>query len=353
MSSSASSSSSSSSSSSYQSQEPPPRQELWWDRLPSLKIVRPPKGPFSPQVDERCFTFCSQSISGRIHGQDPWCRSICFRRVFKHEVERVLSHHRTKTVTQAPGKKPVVEIKDVVEAVPLKHPLPPEGQRYSGWLAMLMGDRFGRPSGSDQHASADDHTHDHDQAQAHVQRETRYWQEGWYLWWSGSRWAAQEKLDLMRRDLEGQSEWQRLKDRRNDEWARGLPPPGLEEKGQQAHDVHPFEDVGNAPPFPDVTSQSILLPLPIPPTSLPSLYTALHDSVQPALAPAGRVLALVAESPHRELFERVWEKAKSDEPRKLLVVAWGRVRENFFGGEGEGEGRGGEGSRGKGKDEKR
>ena len=256
MSSTAPSASASSSSSSYQSQDPPPRQELWWDRLPSLKIVRPPKGPFSPQVDERCFTFCSQSISGRIHGQDPWCRTICFRRVFKHEVERVLAHHRTKTIKHVPGKKPVLEVKDEVETVPLKHPLPPEGQRYSGWLAMLLGDRFG----SGTHASTDDHNHSHDQNQSHeqaqVQRETKHWQEGWYLWWSSSRWAAQEKLDLMRRDLEGQSDWQRLKDKRNDEWARGVQ-PGLEEQGQhgdgQPNDLHPFEDLGNAPPFPDVT----------------------------------------------------------------------------------------------------
>ncbi|RDX41421.1 hypothetical protein OH76DRAFT_1412160 [Lentinus brumalis] len=250
MSSTASSSSSPPSSTSYQSQEPPPRQELWWDRLPSLKIVRPPKGSFSPQVDERCFTFCSQSISGRIHGQDPWCRSICFRRVFKHEVERVLAHHRTQTLKHVPGKKPVLEVRDEVETAPVKHPLPPEGQRYSGWLAMLLGDRFGHGGGNGA-GSGDDHDHE----QAHTQRETKYWQEGWYLWWSNSRWAVQEKLDLMRRDLEGQSEWQRLKDRRNDEWARGVP-PALEEQGQQGdgqhHDVHPFEDLGNAPPFPDV-----------------------------------------------------------------------------------------------------
>ena len=125
-----------------------------------------------------------------------------------------------------------------------------------GWLAMLLGDRFG----SGTHASTDDHNHSHDQNQSHeqaqVQRETKHWQEGWYLWWSSSRWAAQEKLDLMRRDLEGQSDWQRLKDKRNDEWARGVQ-PGLEEQGQhgdgQPHDLHPFEDLGNAPPFPDVT----------------------------------------------------------------------------------------------------
>ncbi len=119
-------------------------------------------------------------------------------------------------------------------------------------------------------------------------------------------------------------------------------------------DVHPIlsATIVEMLTYPPYRSQSLLLPLPVPPTSLPSLYTALEESIRPALAPAGRVLALVAANPHRELFERVWEKAKTDEPRKLLVVAWGRVMENFFGGEDGGEGRG-EGSRGKGKDEKR
>ncbi|KAI1784335.1 hypothetical protein LXA43DRAFT_224708 [Ganoderma leucocontextum] len=250
--------SSSSSSSSYASQDSPPRTELWWDRLPSLKIVRPPKGPYSPQVDERCFTYCSQSITGRIHGNDPWCRTICLRRVFSHEVSRVLSHHRTQTVTHLPGRKqPLVETKDEVETQPINHPLPPEGQRYNGWLAMLLHGRFGLgPDDDDLHQQ--DHASEADSTlgsgHAHTQREIGYWQEGWYLWWSSSRWAAQEKLDLMRRDLEGQTEWQKLKDRRNDEWARGL--PSYEEAqtdGQAQGDLHPFEDLGNLPPFPDVS----------------------------------------------------------------------------------------------------
>ena len=206
-------------------------------------------------MDERCFTYCSQSISGRIQGNDPWCRTICFRRVFHHEVNRVLAHHRTQTVKHVPGKKPVLEVKEEIESVPMNHPLPPEGQRYNGWLAMLLGERFGHAAPEEGHEPGDIVGPAHAHA---TEKETKYWQEGWYLWWTSSRWAAQEKLDLMRRDLEGQTEWQRLKDRRNDEWARGLPPfddPNAQAQGdgQQQVELHPFEDLGNLPPFPEVS----------------------------------------------------------------------------------------------------
>lgn len=214
-------------------------------------------GPYSPQVDERCFTYCSQSISGRIHGSDPWCRTICLRRVFSHEVSRILSHHRTQTITDAPGRKqPLVETKEEVQTQPLNHPLPPEGQRYNGWLAMLLHGGFGLSADGDdlQRGHPDDPDSPLVPGPTHSQSDIKYWQEGWYLWWSSSRWAAQEKLDLMRRDLEGQTEWQKLKDRRNDEWARGLPPFEEAQGDGQAHgDLHPFEDLGNLPPFPDVS----------------------------------------------------------------------------------------------------
>ena len=55
----------------------------------------------------------------------------------------------------------------------------------------------------------------------------------------------------------------------------------------------------------------------------------------PALAPTAAVLALVQDSiqsgAQRDLFGRMWDKALSDEPLKLLVVAWSRVLDNFFG----------------------
>lgn len=46
---------------------------------------------------------------------------------------------------------------------------------------------------------------------------------------------------------------------------------------------------------------------------------------------------------------KIWEKAQTDEPRKLLVVAWGRVRETFWGDGSSEEGNNGD----SGKNEKR
>ena len=122
---------------------------------------------------------------------------------------------------------------------------------------MLLDGKFGHS------AAEDDDAHQHGQDEidsalgpghAHAQRETKHWQEGWYIWWSSSRWAAQEKLDLMRRDLEGQTEWQRLKDSKNDEWSRGLPPHEPTPGDHQAQDeLYPFQDMSNTPPFPDVS----------------------------------------------------------------------------------------------------
>ena len=77
------------------------------------------------------------------------------------------------------------------------------------------------------------------------------------------------------------------------------------------------------------------------------------SAIRPALAPTGRVLELVHESitsgAQRELMGKIWEKAQTDEPRKLLVVAWGRVRETFWGDGSSEEGNNGD----SGKNEKR
>ena len=103
-------------------------------------------------------------------------------------------------------------------------------------------------------------------------------------------------------------------------------------------------------------SSSLLLPLPLQSASLPSIGAFFSRP----LAPAGRVFDLVQESVNsgaqKEFWGRVWEKAQTDEPRKLLVIAWGRVMENFLGNEDErggssgkapGSGAGSEGGQGK------
>ena len=63
--------------------------------------------------------------------------------------------------------------------------------------------RFGRSSSSDS---------DEDKVQ--------YWEPGWYLWSTTSRWAAQEQMDMMSRDLKWQSDWQKYKDNVNDDYRR-------------------------------------------------------------------------------------------------------------------------------------
>ncbi|OSC99802.1 hypothetical protein PYCCODRAFT_1415288 [Trametes coccinea BRFM310] len=310
----------SSSSSSYTSQEPPPRSELWWDRVPSLKIVRPPKGPFSPKVDERCLTYCSQTVTGRIHGSDPWCRSLCIRKVFLHEVTRVLSRRTTETIVHhptQPGRPPRREITEVIETAPVHHPLPPEGQRYSGWLQAFLR----RPAHPDPDLA-------HPDAQAHDDKGAlRYWKAGWYLWWSKSRWAAQERMDLMRRSLGSQTDWQQLKDRRNEEWQRG----GVVDEARFNEDVQQLFNP-NLPPFPDTSQDSILLPLP---DTLP-LGEQLHNVLAPTWKLLGLVRDSVSSGAQKELATRLYAKALTDEPIKLLRVACSMIWENMgFSGDGE------------------
>jgi hypothetical protein len=48
----------------------------------------------------------------------------------------------------------------------------------------------------------------------------RYWEPGWYLWSTTSRWAVQEQMDMMSRDLKWQSDWQKYKDNVNDDYKR-------------------------------------------------------------------------------------------------------------------------------------
>ncbi|OJT14748.1 hypothetical protein TRAPUB_8696 [Trametes pubescens] len=281
-------------SSSYTSHDPPPRSDLLWDRIPSLKILKPPKGPFSQQVDERCLTFCSQSITGRIHGHDPWCRSLCVRRVFLHEVTRVLATHAHAHPSSSP--------------VPVHYPLPPEGQRYSGWLHALVGGPSTDPAADGYGVLGD-------------RDEPRTWKAGWYLWWSRSRWAAQERFDQMRRSLEAQAEWEHLKARRNDEWAHG---GAVYDEHRIAEDANRIDDLGNMPPFPDVSHESILLPLP-----------ELHPfaSLEKVLGPTRTLLVFlqqgVRDGVQQELMRRMYEKARSDEPLKLFRMCCGLIWSNM------------------------
>lgn len=167
-------------------------------------------GRYSTKTDERCFTYCSQSVHGRLSQAEPWCRTVCIRKVFNHEVKRALAVYEQDLKTHQRNLNTVD-----VEA---KYPLPPEGQR----TAKFFGSLFGTPSSSSSSSSSssrDAETEWHSIAEpSKPVDEVKYWKEGWYLWMSESRWAAQEKMDLMMCDLEKQGEWQKYKDKVLEEW---------------------------------------------------------------------------------------------------------------------------------------
>lgn len=169
-------------------------------------------GKYSPKADEHCFTWCSQSVRGRYEEKEPWCRSICFRRVFEHEVQRLTSHfsrdsafqlhaaaaatrdHQSQSQVHA-GPSTSSSLASTTRASDERFPLPPEGQPSSALTAddsIVGGPRT---------------------------RDVCYWQEGWYVWMTKNSWAVQERVEVMALDLEKQTEWMRVKEEERRAWA--------------------------------------------------------------------------------------------------------------------------------------
>lgn len=233
-------------------------------------------------MDERCFTYCSQTIRGRLERTEPYCRSICLRRVFAHEVQKILATHDGQQQT-----------------VQTKYPLPPEGQRTPSLTELLTG----QPA---------------DEEDKSQPAEARHWDEGYYFWASKSRWAAQERMDLMMCDLEHQTEWQRYKDEMNEQWAQNVGQVAHHPAERDATDAHGSEadHGGHDPlqkPFPDLLDESILLQIPIPPPLNP-----FGDQITNLLAPSHKMLGLVYATVHSGeqwgFAKRIWEKAWTPEP---------------------------------------
>ncbi|PCH36666.1 hypothetical protein WOLCODRAFT_140552 [Wolfiporia cocos MD-104 SS10] len=285
---------------------------IYWSQVPSIKIIRQPKGRYSPAVDERCFTYCSQTARGRTEGREPWCRTVCVRHVFAHEVTRAFAAHK--------GQQP--------QSANNKIPLPPEGQHIPTLADILIGET--REDGEEP-----------------PPEDVRHWEEGYYLWLSKSRWATQEKLDLMMNDLERQSEWQRYKERMTEQWEQqerqrqlkanspagasdaeaGAGEPQAESQEEKpASSAHTPDAMPSRRPFPDLAAQSILLPLPPP-------FPPIQEQVRNLLAPAHRLLNLTHESVHSgaqwKLVQRLWEKAFTEEPFVLARNVCSRMWENW------------------------
>ncbi|CCM04632.1 uncharacterized protein FIBRA_06816 [Fibroporia radiculosa] len=165
-----------------------------------------------------------------------------------------------------------------------------------------------------------------DQSASPDQDNVRHWDEGYYLWLSRSRWATQEKLDLMMRDLGNQAEWQRVKQQLMEEWeqqerqrkTKGASSMSDAAEGAQAQMQGHKQQAAQQPqvlltrrPFPDLTDQSILLPIPPP-------FPPLQEQIRNLLAPSQRVLGLTHDSLQSGAQWRfmglMWEKAMTDKP---------------------------------------
>jgi len=122
----------------------------------------------------------------------------------------------------------VHELQDAIEREPsnkidpsvaVKYKLPIEGQpsqsRNSG--PSSLQDVSSVDAGED---SPSPSRHGRSSSNDHDEDKVRYWEPGWYLWSTTSRWAAQEQMDMLSRDLKWQSDWQRYKDNVNDDYKR-------------------------------------------------------------------------------------------------------------------------------------
>ncbi|THH06970.1 hypothetical protein EW145_g3712 [Phellinidium pouzarii] len=265
-----------------------------WDSVFTrpIKIKRPAQGKFSPKTDERCFTWCSQSVRGRFEGRDPRCRSLCIRRVFEHEVKQLTTHFSLDSRSH------------VVNGAANEYPLPPEGQPSSAIIDGAVGGVPGTRSAAEG---------------------VRYWKEGWYIWMTKNRWAAQEKMDLMMFDLDKQTAWMRTKEQEERAWAEkeaqierererngdGHVPPAvvsddLEHDEQEGFLRHPY---------PNAAEESFLIRVP---TKMPPLDLY----AQQVLAPTRKVLGIVETSfkngDQKELALRTWDLVQNGVPFTLV-----------------------------------
>ncbi|KAG6920174.1 hypothetical protein DXG01_004942 [Tephrocybe rancida] len=255
---------------------------------PTIKILSPPKGRFSPKNDEWCLTYCSQSINGRFHGKEPTCRSLCIRKIFAHEVKNVVAFKTHRNV--GPDGKAM-------------YPLPAEGQPSSvpQWLG-------GKPP---RDADSDD---DEDLPQVkQPPTPIKCWDEGWYLWTTQSRVAIHDKLDSMSQDLGRQHQSNEKHQQRQEVWQEYQ--DHLQKGDQTAESGKWWGPIVPPRPLPDFRSHSMLIPI-------PPDYPPFWNSMVNLLTPTQKALGIFHESlqsgEQREFAGRMWEKARTLEP---FVVA--------------------------------
>jgi len=251
--------------------------------FPTIKVIEPPKGSFSTQNDQWCLTYCTQNVGGRIRNKAPWCRSVCLRKVFSHEVRNILQFKNHKNI--GPDGK-------------ARYPLPEEGQPVN--LPRYLG---GKPSDDPEHGRKSP-------------GDIKYWDEGWYLWKTNSFVGVYNSISLMPNNLEAQGMRESVRKANRQLW---------KDYQEFLHSGQPRTEENKwlgpiVPPNygPDPAPDSLLVHLPL--ESGPIL-----EPFYRVLAPAHHSLQLLHENLTEGYFQkfafRVWDKAWSGEPLTLASRA--------------------------------
>jgi len=183
-------------------------------------------------------------------------------------------------------------------SVEVKHPLPPEGQRTGKRTIGAI---------SLQDASEDIFSEDPPSSSSIDEDRVRNWEPGWYLWSTKSRWAVQEHIDMMSRDLTKQAEWIKYKEDVNETWRQ------IQDGRQVGGDYTQLPR--RSPWFPDLTESTFLVPIPPP-------HVVIGTAIDKYLEPTRKLLDIMDESVksghQQELAKRMWEKALTPEPWILV-----------------------------------
>ncbi|KAF8551986.1 hypothetical protein OG21DRAFT_1466443 [Imleria badia] len=249
---------------------------------PLISLSRPPPGKVPDKMDEMCLTYSFQTARGRSQNHEPKTYSICLRKVYPHEVTDYLlgKGWRTQQTNNIP--------------------LPPEGQPIQ--------ERYLDESEASTKPDED---------------ETRYWEQGWYLWTTSSNKNAVEKLLLMSQSLKSQDRY--LQDKFHKEKDEQIEQMWIEHLRGRIR-VELDGTLSSVPP-PDYLQyhwQSSSL------TQIPSSLRPLFDPMRRLLAPTAKVLDIFRRSfesgSQREFARRVLEKGHSAEPfilgRRFCKKAW-------------------------------
>ncbi|GJJ08456.1 hypothetical protein Clacol_002674 [Clathrus columnatus] len=254
--------------------------------LPKITLFKRGLAWNSPQVDERCFIYCKQTSRGRARIENPECRTICFRKIFGHEVSDGSYDTANDVNATLKPRRPI--------------PLPGEGQHPD--------------------AVSDGEVEENEK--------TQNWKEGLYIWTAkGGRWITHEKVDTMVLPLTEQAKWMRHKEalvRMQRETERtGVPSP-LRIRKRDEPEVEWEQPARFVIPTRAIQDSLLLRITPI--SSL--LQETIHQRLSFILSPTYKVLEVfqrsILDGTQKRLFHKAIEQATNGSTLTLLRNVWDR-----------------------------